>query len=250
MAGELFQFEKACLGYPGNEVLQDISFHLDAGNFIGIVGPNGVGKSTLVKTMLGLLPLRSGRMTWHQEHARIGYVPQREQIDAIWPMRVRDILQLTLCALHRPHWYKRGEYAQVSEVMEATEITALADQTLDTLSGGEMQRLLLARALVVEPSVLLLDEPTAAMDLFASERFMQLITKLHRERNVTIVMATHDLQALVGRAGTVGILANGMLHYGPTVDMLSAERLTNVYGHPVGVHSKDGKLFISIEGDA
>lgn len=246
----LFHFEKASLGYPRNEVLTDISFRLDTGDFIGIVGPNGAGKTTLVKTMLGLLPLRSGTMKWSSERAFIGYVPQREQIDPIWPMRVRDMLQLTLSALQPPHWFRRREHQRVTEVMQATEIMPLANQTLDTLSGGEMQRLLLARALVVDPRVLLLDEPTAAMDLFATERFMDLIARLHRETGVTVILVTHDLQALAGRASTVGILSQGTMHYGQTSQMLSAERLSQVYGHPVEVHRKGDRLFIAIEGDA
>ncbi len=244
----LFRFAHASLGYATHEVLNGISFEVNAGDFIGIVGPNGSGKSTLVKTMLGLLPLRAGRMEWRGSCPTIGYVPQREQIDPIWPMRVRDMLQFTLTALEPPHWRRRGEHDRVAEVMQTAEIDALADQTLDTLSGGEMQRLLLARALIVEPQVLLLDEPTAAMDLFATERFMSVIARLHREREVTIILVTHDLQSLAGRASTVGILSHGTLHHGPTSTMLSAERLSEVYGHPVHVHRQEDQLFIAMEG--
>lgn len=246
----LFQFEHAHLGYPGNEVLRDISFTVNEGDFIGIVGPNGAGKSTLVKTMLGLLPLCAGRMDWPAGRPFVGYVPQREQIDPIWPMRVRDMLQFTLSALEPPHWRRRNEYGRVAEVMRSTEIEALADQTLDTLSGGEMQRLLLARALVVEPRVLLLDEPTAAMDLFATERFMELIARLHQETGLTVILVTHDLQALAGRACTVGILAQGTLHHGPTAHMLTPDRLSQVYGHPVEVHRQMNKCFICIQSAA
>lgn len=246
----LFQFKHAHLGYPGNEVLQDISFDVNEGDFIGIVGPNGVGKSTLVKTMLGLLPLRTGHMTWPSGRPCVGYVPQRELIDSIWPMRVRDMLQVTLSALERPHWRRRNEHRRVTEVMQATEIESLADQNLNTLSGGEMQRLLLARALVVKPKVLLLDEPTAAMDLFATERFMDLIARLHRETGLTVILVTHDLQALAGRACTVGILAQGTLHHGPTAQMLTPDRLSQVYGHPVEVHCQCDKCFICIQSTA
>ena len=243
----LFCFDRAILGYPRHEILREITFCVGQGDFVGIVGPNGAGKSTLVKSMLGQLPLCAGRMDWPRGRPVIGYVPQREQVDPIWPMRVRDMLQFTLTALEPPHWRRRGEHPRVAEVMQATEIESLADQTLDTLSGGEMQRLLLARALVVDPQVLLLDEPTAAMDLFATERFMTLIARLHRERQVTVVLVTHDLQSLAGRACTVGILAHGTLHHGPTADMLSAERLSEVYGHRVDVHHQDDRLFIAMQ---
>lgn len=99
MSDTLFEFQGATLGYRGNLLLRDLSLSLATGDFLGIVGPNGAGKSTLVKTMLGLLPLRDGRMAWLPGRPRIGYVPQRDQIDAIWPMRVRDTLALTLSAL-------------------------------------------------------------------------------------------------------------------------------------------------------
>lgn len=244
----LFHFDQADLGYPSHRVLRELSFGVNERDFIGIVGPNGAGKSTLVKTMLGLLPLCAGRMEWPGGRPTIGYVPQREQIDSIWPMRVRDMLQFTLTALEPPHWRRRGEHERVAEVMQIAEIDALADQTLDTLSGGEMQRLLLARALVVEPQVLLLDEPTAAMDLFATERFMNLIARLHRDQHVTIMLVTHDLQSLAGRATTVGILSHGTLHHGPTSEMLSADRLSEVYGHPVEVHRQHDQLFIAMQG--
>lgn len=243
----LFRFKNASLGYPGHVVVEDISLELTAGDFIGIVGPNGAGKSTLVKTMLGLLPLRGGNLEWPAGRPFIGYVPQREMIDPIWPMRVRDMLQVTLSALAPPSWRRPPEHGRVAEVMRATEIEILADQTLDTLSGGEMQRLLLARALVVEPQILLLDEPTAAMDLFATERFMDLIAQLHRDTGITAIVVTHDLQSLAGRAHTVGILADGALHHGPTPNMLTPERLTQVYGHPVEVHRKGDKLFIAMQ---
>lgn len=244
----LFHCKSASLGYPGHEILRDISFDLNEGDFIGIAGPNGAGKSTLVKTMLGLLPLRAGQMEWPAGRPLVGYVPQREQIDPIWPMRVRDMLQVTLSALDPPHWRSRGEHDRIAEVMRSTDIKSLADQPLHTLSGGEIQRLLLARALVVQPQLLLLDEPTAAMDLFATEHFMDLIAHLHRETGVTVILVTHDLQSLVGRASRVGILAHGTLHHGTTSQMLTPERLSDVYEHPVEVHRKGNRLFIAIQG--
>ncbi len=244
MSNALFQFSSARLGYPGHVTLADLTLSVCTGDFIGIVGPNGSGKSTLVKTMLGLLPLRGGQMSWPAGRPVIGYVPQRERIDPIWPMRVRDLLQLTLSALEPPRLRPHREDARVQQVMQATGIQAIADQHLDTLSGGEMQRLLLARALVVQPRVLFLDEPTAAMDLFASERFMEMIAQLHRDSGITVILVTHDLQALAGRAGTVGILAAGDLHHGPTSEMLTAARLSQVYGHPIDIHPVGDRLFI------
>ncbi|MCC5844829.1 MAG: metal ABC transporter ATP-binding protein [Verrucomicrobia bacterium] len=244
MSSSLFEFQNADLGYRGNLLLRDLSLSLAAGDFLGIVGPNGAGKSTLVKTMLGLLPLRGGRMGWRPERPLIGYVPQREQIDAIWPLRVCDTLRLTLSAMDRPRLRRKDHLEDIDRVMRATGIEALAHQTLSTLSGGEMQRLLLARALVVRPRVLFLDEPTAAMDLFSTERFMDLIAGLHRDEGLTVILVTHDLQSLAGRADTLGILSDGVLHHGPADEMLTSERLTRVYGCDVRVERQNGTCFI------
>lgn len=244
MSEALFEFQHATLGYRGNLLLRNLSLSLAAGDFLGIVGPNGAGKSTLVKTMLGLLPLRDGRMGWLPHRPRIGYVPQREQIDAIWPMRVCDTLRLTLSALDRPGLRARDHRQEVGRVMAATGIAALANQTLNTLSGGEMQRLLLARALIVRPSVLFLDEPTAAMDLFSTGRFLDLIAGLHRAEGLTVILVTHDLQSLAGRADRIGILADGALHYGPAEEMLTSRRLSEVYGCDVRVETLDGRCHI------
>ncbi len=244
MSETLFEFQHATLGYRGNLLLRDLSLSLAAGDFLGIVGPNGAGKSTLVKTMLGLLALREGRMGWLPHRPRIGYVPQREQIDAIWPMRVCDTLRLTLAALDRPGLRAKDHSAEISRVMTATGIESLAEHTLNTLSGGEMQRLLLARALIVRPTVLFLDEPTAAMDLFSTGRFLDLIAGLHRDEGLTVILVTHDLQSLAGRADRLGILSNGALHYGSAEDMLTTQRLSEVYGCSVQVEHREGRCHI------
>lgn len=228
-------------------MLEGLDLQLSCGGFLAIVGPNGAGKSTLLKTMLGLLPLRAGAMCWPGGRPRIGYVPQKEQIDPVWPLRVRDLLHHTHGAMGRLRFLSRREDVRVGEVMETTGIGHLADQVLSTLSGGEMQRLLLARALVVNPGVLFLDEPTAAMDLLAAERFMNMISRLHQEHELPVVMVTHDLPATAGRAETLGILSHGKLHHGPVAEMLTAARLREVYDHPICVRRHEGRIHIHPE---
>ncbi|MCC5848167.1 MAG: metal ABC transporter ATP-binding protein [Verrucomicrobia bacterium] len=246
MSMPLLTLEHVTLGYPGKALLKNLDFAVSRGEFFGIVGPNGAGKSTLLKTLLGLLPPLAGHLHWPEGRPVIGYVPQRERVDPIWPMRVRDVLHHTLCALGRPHFRRKREHASVAEVMAATGIEALANQTLDTLSGGEMQRLLLARALVVDPAVLVLDEPTAAMDLVATETFMNMISRLHRERGISILLVTHDLQSLSGRADRLGILQSGQLHQGSPEDLLTSESLGRIYGQKIQVDTLRGRSFIHI----
>ncbi len=240
----MLTFAKVTLGYNGRHVLEDINLVVNKGDFIGLVGPNGAGKSTLMKAMLGLVKPRAGSISWRPDIPKIGYVPQSEHIDPIWPMRVRDVLHLTLCSLERPHFFHKKEHSRVRQVMEMIAIESLANRTLDTLSGGELQRVLLARALIIEPDVLFLDEPTAAMDLVATRKFLSMISDLHRDHGITVVIVTHDLQSLAHRAEYLGIIANGKLYFDQTDTMLTSGNLTEIYGQPMTVRKVDGRALI------
>ncbi len=241
---ELLQFEGVDLGYGRDVVLRGVNMRVGRGDFFGLVGPNGSGKSTLLKAMLGLVKSQAGEIRWHPRVPKRGYVPQREQIDPIWPMRVRDLLRLTLCSLRGGRLFGEREPAAVPATMEMIEIEHLANQTLDTLSGGEMQRVLLARALIVEPEVLLLDEPTAAMDLVASQKYLSVITRLHHECDVTVIIVTHDLPSLIGRAHRLGIIQHGHVHSGLAGEMLTSEKLSDIYKEPMMVKKLDGHTVI------
>jgi len=241
---DLLLFEKVKLGYNGRVVLEGVNLAVKKGDFFGLVGPNGSGKSTLLKAMLGLVRQRSGKIIWPLGMPRIGYVPQSEMVDPIWPMRVRDLLHLTLCSLEPAHLLHQNEHARVGSVMELIRIERLANQTIDTLSGGEMQRVLLARALIVKPDALFLDEPTAAMDLVASQRFLSMISELQKEKEMTIIMVTHDLQCLVGRANSLGIIEQGKVYSDDAEKLLTSERLSQIYEQPMLVRKFDGNTLI------
>ncbi len=238
------EYKDVNLGYGRHEILRDVNLVVEKGDFFGLVGPNGSGKSTLIKSMLGLVKPRSGLIRWLPSVPRRGYVPQRERVDPIWPMRVRDLLRATIHALGNGFFCNKSEHIRAERAMEMIEISHLANQTLDTLSGGEMQRVLLARALVVEPEVLLLDEPTAAMDLVASQKFLSLITHLHEVHQMTVIIVTHDLPSLVDRAHRLGIIQHGELHSGNSKDLLTSENLSRIYREPLRVSKVDGHTVI------
>jgi zinc/manganese transport system ATP-binding protein len=241
---DLLVFEAVTLGYNGRVVLNNVNLTVKQGQFFGLVGPNGSGKSTLMKSMLGLVRPRSGTITWTSGMPKIGYVPQSELIDPIWPMRVRDLLHLTLCSLEPANFRHKKEDIQVGAVMEWIGIEHLANQTLDTLSGGEMQRVLLARALIIEPEVLFLDEPTAAMDLVSSQKFLILISNLHVQKGMSVIIVTHDLQSLVGRAKSIGIIESGGLYYDTAEKLLTSETLSKIYKQPMLVKTVDDYTLI------
>ncbi len=240
----LLKYEGVRLAYGRNVVLRDVNLHVEKGDFLGLVGPNGSGKTTLIKSMLGLIRPKLGTIDWRGGIPRCGYVPQQEEVDPIWPMRVRDLLKMTICSLRPLHLFHRKEPRQVREIMELIGIEHLANQTLDTLSGGEMQRVLLARALVVEPEVVLLDEPTSGMDLVAAERFLSLISKMHKGRKMTVIMVTHDLPSLVDRAQHLGIIENDTLYSGRVDEILTSEMLTKIYREPLTVRDVHGRTMI------
>ncbi|MDG5815629.1 metal ABC transporter ATP-binding protein [Chitinispirillales bacterium ANBcel5] len=247
---DLLKFNNVTLGYGPHTILREINLKVRKGDFFGLVGPNGSGKSTLMKSMLGLVRPRHGSINWLSGVPKRGYVPQREQVDPLWPMRVRDLLRLTLCSADSALFYNRKEQVQVGKVMELTEIEHLRNQTLDTLSGGEMQRVLLARALIIEPDVLFLDEPTAAMDLVASQKFLSIITGIHHSRNVTVILVTHDLQSLVDRAHRLGIIQNGALHSDTADKLLTSINLSTIYKEPMVVKKVEGRTVIFPEKTA
>ncbi len=240
----MLTYQGVDLGYGRQVVLRDVNLSVERGDFLGLVGPNGSGKSTLVKSMLGLVRPMRGEIHWEGGVPKRGYVPQREQVDPIWPMRVRDLLEMTIHSLQTLQPLHRKQCPEVREIMELIEIDHLADKTLATLSGGEMQRVLLARALVVEPEVVVLDEPTSAMDLVASERFLSLINRMHEQKQTTVILVTHDLPSLVNRAHRLGIIQNGALHSGKTEEILTSENLSRIYEEPLTVRSVDGRTVI------
>lgn len=194
----LLSCERLTIGYGGVQIVPPLSFELHAGLVTSIVGHNGSGKSTLLKTLLKLSEPISGQIRF-AKHSRIGYVPQRESMDPIYPVRVAELVETG-------RYGERGvgrrllaeDHEKVYAALAATNAAHLKDRLFRTLSGGEQQRILLARALCVEPNLLILDEPTASMDEKGAKEAMDLTLKLARERNAAILMVNHFID-LVAR---------------------------------------------------
>jgi zinc transport system ATP-binding protein len=179
------------IGYKGHAILPKISFQLMSSQVTSIVGHNGSGKSTLLSTVLGLLPSIHGSLERSAEF-RVGYVPQRAMIDPIYPLRVQDIVEAGRYGIRGVgHWLDRKDEAIIHDVMKSTKILPLKDRLFRTLSGGEQQRTLLARALCTEPHLLVLDEPTASMDEKGAEEAMKLTVDLAKKRQASILMVNH-----------------------------------------------------------
>ncbi len=204
----LLQMKDLVVGYHKQGLLPPCSLSLCAGDMWAVLGPNGAGKTTMIKTLLGLLPAVAGSMHWSQ-HAQVGYVPQRTQIDLRVPGRVKDIVAGGVeqnWSFLNPVW-RRQRKAAITRAMKDTQVAALAYQQFITLSEGQKQRVLMARALASEPSVLILDEPTSAMDLSAEHTVLSLLNTLRTTRQLAVLIVSHHLH-VIGTFATHALLVD------------------------------------------
>jgi zinc transport system ATP-binding protein len=193
----LIEIDHLSFSYPNSPVLQDVSFQVYPGEFIGLIGPNGGGKTTLLKLILGFLKPTKGKIRVFGENAgshskRLAYVPQSVRFDRDFPISVEEVVLLGLIS-HLP-WYgsfHATDRKAAQEALERTGLSHLAEHPFGTLSGGQAQRVLIARALVSKPEILLLDEPTASVDSRAEADIYALLRQL--KGHMTILMVTHDL---------------------------------------------------------
>jgi len=241
----LIAFEKVDLGYGRRRVLTGIDFDVVAGDFLGIVGPNGAGKTTLLKAILGLLKPMGGRVTRAAGPLRIGYVPQRESVDTLYPLTVLDIVLMGgYNRLGPVGWPGRRQKEQARRALGHVGILDLADRSYRNLSGGQKQRALIARALVGEPNLLILDEPTNGMDLVGERAIMELIRELHDKDGITVLMVSHLLNTVINYVKRIAIVGEGTLREGTVAEMVTGASLRALYGIDVQVAHVDGRIVV------
>jgi ABC-type Mn2+/Zn2+ transport system ATPase subunit len=201
--GSLLVLSKASFGYGGEPVLTDVDLELRPGDFWGIAGPNGAGKTTLFRGMLGLIEPLAGSV--ERRTRAIGYVPQRESLDPLFPLRVDEVVAMGAHARLSPVLRRRrgGESERLRDALRAVDLEARAADRFSSLSGGQRQRALIARALLVQPDLLLLDEPTSGVDRATQRVILQLLARLSREERTAILLVTHDLGILAESVRTV-----------------------------------------------
>ena len=199
LADALISFQDVALGYDGVPVLEGLVLDVHRGDFLALVGPNGCGKSTILKGMAGILEPLRGRISREIDGrpVRFGYVPQRETIEMVFPLTVFQVaLMGTYGRVGPGRPVTHAERELVRGCLDDLGLGDLQRKPFPALSGGQRQRVLIARALAAEPDLLLLDEPLSGIDLRAAQVIMDLIERLHRERRLTIVMVSHHLKVL------------------------------------------------------
>ncbi len=221
----------------GRPVLEQITFSVETGQLVGIIGPNGAGKTTLLRAILGLVPIDRGSMLVlglpvaqvTSRRGKIGYMPQRQLFEKHFPFSVADVVHSGL--LNRSTIFKRIEKAD-QRVMEALALVGMenfARRPFKDLSGGEQQRVLLARSLVRNPELLLLDEPNAGLDFPAQQKFLDLLQRLRNERKLAIILVSHDLLSAASFVDLL-ICINRVMHlHGHPGEVLKSATLKDAY---------------------
>jgi zinc transport system ATP-binding protein len=225
-----------CVYYDRIPALQNINLEVKEGEYLGIIGPNGGGKSTLLKSLLGIVPHTEGSITLFGEKPEkgrrfTGYVPQISSVDKQFPITLTEVV-LTGCLnpkLKLFARYSKEDKELADSLIEKVGLSKLANRQVSQLSGGEFQKMLIARALAVKPRLLLLDEPTASVDAVSREQIFLLLEKLNKE--MTIIIVTHDLLAVSSQVTRLACLNKTLIYHGEPE--LNEHVVNSLYGCPV-----------------
>jgi ABC-type Mn2+/Zn2+ transport system ATPase subunit len=241
-----------------NLLLDGISFSVSRNEFIGIIGPNGAGKTTLLNVIAGLerfegaLTLFGRNETWkrsRETRLRIGYVPQLLQIDPAFPIMASEAVMTG--AIGRLGLFRspgRQEREKTTQLMELMRIAHLAERPLGHLSGGERQKVSLARAILQQPDILLMDEPTANLDIAVQKEVLNLINEIHQREKLTILFVTHDFTMLPDAMHRALLLNNGKIVFNGDINTaMSSEMLSRLFHYPLETFERNGRRFISYD---
>ena len=225
---ELIRLAGVTCGYAGDAVLVDVDLAVHDGEFIGIVGPSGAGKTTALRVLSGSMRVAHGSVR-RRADLRMAYVPQVETINWSFPVTVRECVLMARVHGRRLPWASREERARVDGVLAQLDIGELADRHIRELSGGQQQRVFIARAMLGEPELLLMDEPTSGVDVRLRHEILHLLDELHA-RGLAIVLSTHDLNGIAAHLPRVVCLNRRVVGDGVPSEVLTSDVLERTYG--------------------
>lgn len=239
MKEKIIIVENMSFSYGSNKVLENVNFHIEEGDFVGIIGPNGSAKSTLMKLMIGLLQPDQGSIylfgkSIHEfkDYKKIGYISQNvRDFNQMFPATVEEIVGANLYSkADKFERYKKEEiHRKIDDALTIVEMEEYKKRKIGKLSGGQKQRVFIARALAVSPKILFMDEPLVGMDLDSQNKFYALMNKLNREYNITLVMISHDVGVISQRVNKIFCLNKGQVFHHDLNKCNCGELLREVY---------------------
>ena len=250
---DVVRMEHLSFAYNAIPVLSDVSFVLRSGDYCGLVGPNGSGKTTLIRLLLGFASPTSGSVSLFGENparfgewGRIGYVPQRlVAFNPYFPATVEEVVGLGLLARHRfPRYPRKADRPMIDRALHVMEINDIRHKLIGELSGGQQQRVLIARAMVTDPDLLILDEPTAALDPEIREQFFSILSDLNSTKGITILIVTHDIGSIGKYASTLLYLDKKVIFHGSFEEFCISADMGEYFGsfsQHVICHRHDGQ---------
>jgi zinc transport system ATP-binding protein len=218
-------------------IVEDITMEVESGEIVALIGPNGAGKTTLLKAILGLLPVSAGKIRFFgkplselgADRARLGYVPQRLEIDRAIPVTVEELVAINT---PRPYFSPRA----LRRVLAEVDAEAIATRQVGQLSGGELQRVLLAMNLLRDPRILFLDEPATGIDIEGERLFYDILEHLRSDRGMAVLMVSHDISVVYRFASRVVCINRRLMCQGRPGDILNDDTLERLYGHATAVY--------------
>jgi zinc transport system ATP-binding protein len=216
--------------YDSIATLDNISFTVGKGDFLGIIGPNGAGKTTLFQCMLGIIRNYEGEINLFGNDIKqnkkilqkIGYVPQKKNVEQTFPATVKEVVSLGVIGMRNSSDY-------IDKAIDFVELGAYRDKRIGELSEGQQQRAIIAKALVKQPELLILDEPTTGIDSVTQEKFFNLLTKLNKDKGITIVWSSHDMNAVERLANRVACIDRKLFFHGQSEDFFGNEERMKSY---------------------
>jgi zinc transport system ATP-binding protein len=226
MPTEIVSVENLSFGYGSSLSIENISFNVSEGDFLGIVGPNGAGKTTLFRCILGVLGNYTGSIRLFGQDIksnkgllkRVGYIPQKRTIEQEFPVTVQEVVSFGLIGLRNP------SNTVLSAIIDVG-LEEYKNKRISNLSGGQLQRVLIAKALVSNPDLLILDEPTTAIDKESEKKFYSILTELNEERKKTIILSSHDLDAIKKLSNKVACINKRLFFHGDVHEFFDNEKL-------------------------
>ena len=223
------EIDHLTIKYPDVKAIDDVSFSVDEGDFLGIIGPNGAGKSTLFASMLGLNTKYDGTIKFFGENIRksknylkdIGYIPQKPVFEKNFPATVIDVVKMGL--------RKESDESKIDSILQQLWIHELGKRRIGELSGGQLQRVFIAKALVNNPKILILDEPVTGIDQQSIELFYSILKDLNSNQKITIIWSSHDLDAVNQLANKVACLNRTLFFHGQSDDFFDNDELVKQY---------------------